>query len=203
MHPHSTTFRAAKPTLEDGRVFARYLDEAAEGFFRLMLGRRSVDILAEMFTQSDHDLSYHNAIFAERNKVIVGMASGYTADQHRRSSDLPLKRIAGRFNLRMMVASIVFAPLLRVIDTMADDVFYLQAIAVDRELRGKGVGTALMDLIEERAAASGSARFSLDVFAKNESARRFYEQRGMSVESQWPKRLVIPGLKLFRMTKTL
>jgi len=41
------------------------------------------------------------------------------------------------------------------------------------------------------------------VFAKNEKARRFYERRGMSVESRWPKRLAIPGLKLLRMTKEL
>ena len=203
MHPHSTILRAAKPTLGEGRVFARYLDQAAEGFFRFILGRRSVDILAKAFTQSDHDLSYQNVTFAERNKVIVGMASGYTADQHRCSSDRPLKGAAGRFNLRMMVVSILFAPLLQIIDTIADDDFYLQAIAVDKELRGEGVGTALMDLIEERAVDSGSVRFVLDVSAKNESACRLYEQRGMSVESKWPKRLVIPGLRLFRMTKEL
>ncbi|WP_372682105.1 hypothetical protein, partial [Desulfosarcina sp.] len=117
-------------------MFARYLDQAAEGFFRFMLGRRSVDILAKAFTQSDHDLSYQNVTFAERNKVIVGMVSGYTADQHRCSSDRPLKGAAGRFNLRMMVVSILFAPLLQIIDTIADDDFYLQAIAVDKELRG-------------------------------------------------------------------
>ena len=184
-------------------MFARYLDEAAEGFFRFLLGRRSVDIIANAYTQPDHDLSYQNATFAERDKVIVGMVSGYTADQHRRSSDQPLKQAAGRFNLRMIVVSILFAPLLRIIDTIAEDDFYLQAIAVDKEVRGEGVGTALMDLIEERAVASGSTRFALDVSAKNENARKIYEQRGMSVESQWPKRLVIPGLRLFRMTKAL
>jgi len=85
MHQYSTTLRAADPTLEKGRVFARYLNEAAEGFFRFMLGRRFVDILAKAFMQPDHDLSYQNVTFAERNKLIVGMASGYTAEQHHRS----------------------------------------------------------------------------------------------------------------------
>ena len=59
------------------------------------------------------------------------------------------------------------------------------------------------DLIEERAVANRSAGLALDVSAKNEGARRLYERRGMTVESQWPKRLVIPGLRFFRMTKTL
>lgn len=200
---HFTTLRAAEPTLGEGRLFARYLDQAAEGFFRFMLGRRSVDILAEAFTQPEHDLSYQHVTFAECNKVIVGMVSGYTAEQHHRSSDRPLVQAAGRFNLRLVVVSILFAPLLRIIDTVEDDDFYLQAIAVDKEHRGEGVGTALMDLIEDQAVASGSARVSLDVSAKNEGARRLYEQRGMSVESQWPKRLRIPGFRLFRMTKAL
>jgi ribosomal protein S18 acetylase RimI-like enzyme len=92
---------------------------------------------------------------------------------------------------------------MRIIDSIPDGDFYLQAIAVDTEHRGGGLGSILMDAFEERAHASGSTRLSLDVSAKNEAARRFYERRGMTVESQWPKRLAIPGLKFYRMTKVL
>jgi ribosomal protein S18 acetylase RimI-like enzyme len=92
---------------------------------------------------------------------------------------------------------------MRIVDSIPDGDFYLQFIAVDRELRGNGVGSVLMDAVEEEARASGSIRLSLDVSAKNEGARRFYERRGMTVESQWPKRLPIPLLKFYRMTKGL
>lgn len=203
MQQRSIVLRAASPTVEEGRVFARYLDTAAEGFFRFLLGRRSVDILATAFLEPDHDLSFQNVTFADREDRIVGMISGYTSTQHRRSSDRPLRQAAGRWNLQMMIVSTVFARLLGIIDTIEDGDFYLQAIAVDQELRGEGVGSTLMDFIEERAVASGSTRLALDVSAKNEGARQLYERRGMTVESQWPKRIVIPGLKLFRMTKTL
>jgi ribosomal protein S18 acetylase RimI-like enzyme len=160
-----------------------------------------VDIVATAYLQPNHDLSYQNVTFAERDNVITGMVSGYTAEQHRSSSDRPLKQAAGKFNLRMIVVSILFAPLLRIIDTIADGDFYLQAIAVDKEHDGKGVNTALMDSIEDKAIASGSARIVLDVSAKNEGARRLYEHRGWTVESLWPKRMAIPGLRFFRMTK--
>ncbi len=103
----------------------------------------------------------------------------------------------------MRIVLILFAPLMRIIESTADGDFYIQAIAVDKELRGEGVGAVLMDSSEERARASGSTRLSLDVTAKNEGARGFYERRGMSVESQWPKRLPLPGLKFYRMTKVL
>ena len=203
MDLESIVLRAAKPTFEEGLVFARYLDEAAEGFFRFMLGRRCEQIIATAFIQPDHDLSYQNVTFAECDNVIVAMGSGYTAEQHRRSSRQPLRQAAGRRSLRMRIVLVLFAPLMRIIDSIADDDFYVQAIAVDKELRGDGVGSVLMDFFQEQARASGSTRLCLDVSAKNEGARRFYERRGMTIESQWPKRLPIRALKFYRMTKAL
>ncbi len=106
MDQHSVTLRAANPTFEEGLAFARYLDEAAEGFFRFMLGRRAGHIIATAFAQPDHDLSYQYVTFSECDNVIVGMWSGYTAEPHRRSSLQPLKQAAGRRNLRMRVVLI-------------------------------------------------------------------------------------------------
>ncbi len=203
MDPHSIVLRAANPTFDEGLAFARYVDEVAEGFFRFMLGRRAGHIIATAFAQPDHDLSYQHVTFAERDNVIVGMFAAYTAEQHRRSSRQPLEQAAGRRNIRMRIVMILFAPLMRITDSIPDGDFYLQFIAVDKALRGDGVGSVLMDSYEARARASRATRLSLDVSAKNEGARRFYERRGMNVESQWPKRLPIPGLKFYRMTKGL
>lgn len=203
MDQDSITLRAAKPTMDEGLAFARYLDEAAEGFFRFMLGRHAQDIIATAFLQPDHDLSHQNVTFAEHEDAVVGMISGYTAKQHRASSRRPLKEAAGKRNLRMRIVLILFAPLMRIIDSIADEDFYLQAIAVDKELRGAGLGSILMDHLEVRARSSGSTRLALDVSVKNEGARRFYKRRGMTVESQWPKRLPIRALKFHRMTKML
>lgn len=202
MDRHSIVLRAAKPTFDEGLEFARYLDEAAEGFFRFMLGSRAVQVVAEAYTQPDNNYSFQNVIIAEHDQLIVGMALGFTAEQRRRFSDRPLKQAAGFPALRMRAVSILCAPLLRILTTIADGDFYLLAIAIDKEIRGEGVGSALMDSIEERARASGSTRLSLDVSAKNEGARRLYERRGMSVESEWPKVRFLPRL-FVRMTKTL
>ena len=202
MDQQSIILRSAKPIFDEGLMYARYLDEAAEGFFRFMLGRRVADIIATAYTQPDHDFSYQNVTFAEHDEVIVGMVSGYTAEQHRRFSEQPLKQAAGNRALRMRVVRILLAPLWRILNTLADGDFYLQAIAVDKELRGDGVGSTLIDSIEDRARASASIRLSLDVSAKNEGARRLYERRGMTVESGWPKLFFIPRL-FVRMAKLL
>ncbi|MDM8529249.1 GNAT family N-acetyltransferase [Anaerolineales bacterium HSG24] len=202
-HQNLIRFRAATPDFDEGVVFARYADEVTEGFLRFMLGRNVITILATAYMHPNHDYSYQNVIFAERDHVIVGMASGYTAKQRHHFSDQPLKQAAGYAALQMKAVKLLCAPLIRILDTIGEDDFYLLSIAVDKELRGEGVGSMLMDAVEDRARASGATRLSLDVSAKNEGARRLYEHRGMTVESQWPKRLVIPGFKLFRMTKTL
>ena len=203
MDQTSTTFRLANPTEDDGLAFAQYLDEAAEGFFRFMLGRRAKHIIAAAFAHPDHDLSYQNVTFAERDNTIVGMVSGYTAEQHRLSSHNPLSQAAGRRNLRMKIVRVAFAPLMRIIDSISDGDFYLQAIAIDKALRGDGIGSLLMESLEERARASGAVRLALDVSAKNKGARRFYEHRGMTIESKWPKRLHIPALKFYRLTRMI
>ena len=76
MDRHSIVLRAANPTFDEGLAFARYLDEAAEGFFRFMLGRRAGYITATAFAQPDHDLSYQNVTFAERDKRHRGNGLG-------------------------------------------------------------------------------------------------------------------------------
>ena len=168
-----------------------------------MLGPRAAEIIAKVFEGTDHDFSHQHVTFAERDGAIVGMISGYSAEQHRRSSPQALEHAAGRWSVRMFIVSLLFAPLLRILDSMADNDFYILAIAVDPELRGAGVGSMLLETVEEQGRASGANRLALDVSAKNEGARRLYERRGFTRESTWPKRVRIPVLKLHRMVKPL
>ena len=199
-HP-SVTLRDANPLYEEGVVFARYLDEIAP-FYRVMLGRRVVHAIAEAFTQPGHDLSYQNTIFAERDKAIVGMISGHAAERHRRSVGPPLREALGGRALRMRVMARLMARQQWFLGTYANDDFYIQGFAVDEGLRGQGIGSVLMDAIEQRARGGGSKRLILNVAAKNEAARRFYDRRGMTVDAGWPKLPCVPPFVL-RMAKPL
>ena len=203
MNHQQIALRKAIPKFDEGIYFARYLNSAAEGFFRFMLGRRYEEIIAKAYIQPHHDLSYENVIFAELDGIIVGMFSGYTAEQHRLASKQVLKNAAGRWNVRMLIVSAVFAPLLRIIDSIADDDFYLQAIAVETSLQGKGIGSKLMKSVEDLARQRGAKRLALDVSAKNVHARQLYERRGFSVESTWPKHVRVRALQFQRLIKQL
>ena len=198
----SVLLRPAKPDFSEGLRFANYLDQAAEGFFRFMLGGESESIIAAAFIDSNHTLSYENVVFAEADTKIVGMSSTFTEKQQRTFSDEPLLRAARRNAIRLKLARTLFAPMWRILETIPEGDFYIQGIAIDPELRGTGVGSILMNDIERRAKASESIRLSLDVSAKNDGARRFYKRLGMVESSTWPNSRFLPTV-FIRMSKYL
>ena len=198
----SIFLRPAKPEFGEGLQFAHYLDQAAEGFFRVMLGRESESIIASAFIDSGHTLSHENVIFAEVDTKIVGMSSTFSEKQHRIFSDGPLRRAARKNAIRLKLMRTLFAPVWRILETIPEGDFYVQGIAIEPELRGAGIGSLLMNDIENRAKASGSNRLSLDVSAKNDGARRLYKRLGMVESSTWPNSRFLPTV-FFRMAKYL
>ena len=203
MTSDSVTVRPALPTIDEGLLFARYLNVAADGAFRALLGRGYDRVIGEAYRSPAHDLSYETAVFAERSGRIVGMASGYTSQQHEQSSDEPLRRAAGFRMVRMAAFSMLGRGMKRFIKTVADGDYYLLAVAVDDQYRGAGIGSALLDYSEGRARAAGCSRIVLDVTEKKAEVRRLYEHREMEVEAKSPSFLFIPGARACRMVKPL
>ena len=167
-----------------------------------MLGRESERIIATAFIDSSHTLSHENVVFAEVDAKVVGMSSTFTEEQNRTFSEEPLYRAAGGNAIRLKLVRTLFAPLWRVLETIPEGDFYVQGIAIEPELRGTGIGTVLMNDIENRAKASESLRLSLDVSAKNDGAIRFYQRLEMVESSRWPRSRFLPTV-FIRMSKYL
>ncbi|MET0080903.1 MAG: GNAT family N-acetyltransferase, partial [Candidatus Thiodiazotropha lotti] len=179
-----------------------YLDQAAEGFFRIMLGRESESIIATAYIDRGHSLSYEHVIFAEVDTKIVGMSSSFSEKQQRMFSEAPLQSAAKRNAIRLKLMRILFAPIWRILETIPEGDFYVQGLAIEPEFRGAGIGSLLMKDIENQAKASGSNRLSLDVSAKNDGARRLYKRFGMVASSTWPNSRFLPTV-FIRMSKDL
>ena len=64
------------------------------------------------------------------------------------------------------------------------DAFYINNIAVDEALRGKGYGRRLLSQVIEQARANNFRCIELDVTHINESAIRFYQRMGFSIVSE-------------------
>lgn len=59
---------------------------------------------------------------------------------------------------------------------------YIDDLCVDSATRGKGVGRALYSHVLDFARRIGAYNVTLNVWAGNENARRFYESLGMQVQ---------------------
>ncbi len=198
----TTRLRPANPQRDEGLIFADYLDQAADGFFGFMLGHDVASIIAAAILVPGHALSYENVVFAEQGDVIVGMSLAYTGEEHREFSDEPLEHAAGRAARRMKVIRLVLAPLWRILENVPESDFYLQAIAVDPELRGSGIGSLLLNDVIERGTRNGSARLTLDVAARNDRARRLYARSGFVEAAEWPSLRFVPT-RFVRMARPL
>ena len=87
-------------------------------------------------------------------------------------------------------------------DRVPEGDWYLQGVAVDGAFRGAAIGSLLLDHAEEVAATAGARRLALDVAVANDTAKRFCERRGMTIDATSPPALLL-GSPMHRMTKPL
>ena len=59
---------------------------------------------------------------------------------------------------------------------------YIDDLCVDENIRGKHIGTSLYEFVLDFAKKSGCYNLTLNVWACNESALRFYEKRGLAIQ---------------------
>ena len=80
-------------------------------------------------------------------------------------------RLLGYAMVRLSEGSIGYSTSPRVAD--------IETLSVLSDVRGGGIGTALMDAISDDLLANGIHQIRLGVVAGNDAAIRFYERRGM------------------------
>lgn len=61
---------------------------------------------------------------------------------------------------------------------VSKDEFYLDGVAVSDTMRGQGVGTKLLEILEESAKTNGISKITLDVIDTNPRAKALYERHG-------------------------
>ena len=59
---------------------------------------------------------------------------------------------------------------------------YIDDLCVDQNCRGRHVGQELFDFVKEEAKRTGCHHLTLNVWEGNDSARRFYEKQGLTVQ---------------------
>jgi len=199
---HEIVIRKAKPDLAEGKVFAELLDRTAEGFISKMLGEDACEIIAEAFVKPNNEYSYENVFFAEQGEGICGMVSGYSYEMKKEFPDriLAESEIGKKGNIRRF--HLISSLLMKAMGVKTPAEHYLQAIIVETDYRGMGLGKKLMNWFEKESLENGAQLISLDVSSKNQKAISLYKHQGMVIDSTWPHLPLLPSV-FTRMIKTL
>jgi ribosomal protein S18 acetylase RimI-like enzyme len=135
-------------------------------------GEQPLDIGARRYARDGVAFSWQNCLVAERGGKIVGM-------MHAFPMEAPAPDAAPESD-----------PVLRPYSELEDSgSLYISGVAVEPECRGAGVGAALMEAAELRAAALGLPRVSLICFEANAVAFDLYRRRGFR---EIARRAIVP-----------
>lgn len=69
---------------------------------------------------------------------------------------------------------------------------HVDELVVDKSVRGRGIGSRLLQNAVERAAAAGAARIELDSDFRRTEAHRFYEQQGFENRAYLFSKTLVP-----------
>ena len=116
--------------------------------------------------------SYRNATVIEHEGACAGCLIGYEIpdDPELIGADLPP----------------IFVPL-QALENLAPATWYVNVLAVQPRLRGKGLGTQLLGRADEIGRARGKSGMSVIVSDTNAGARRLYERCGYRVAATRPR----------------
>ena len=123
-------------------------------------GQNVFEYGASRYSVEDVPFGYKNCLFALSQDNILGMLIAFPMHENQEAE-----------------AEIdpVLAPYMKLEQY---DSYYICAMAVFPEHRGKGIGTKFLELAERQAKDKGYQQISLIVFEQNEGALKLYKQNG-------------------------
>ncbi|MEM8744667.1 MAG: GNAT family N-acetyltransferase [Pseudomonadota bacterium] len=164
----SLTMRAAAP--DDADHLAQLINYAGEGMPLYLWERMAEqdetpwDVGRRRAKRTEGGFSYLNATVAEVDGEVAGCLIGYALPEEPEAIDY--ESMPG-----------MFVPL-QELENLAPATWYVNVLAVHPHLRGTGVGSALLQIADQRAAETGCPGLSIIVADANTGARRLYERSG-------------------------
>lgn len=195
------SIRPALPGPPDEATIAAALQQADPEVFWALLGASAPQCLRRIIAKPGHAWSTDRAQIAELNGAPVGALIGGRVNRQEPTAPFGLPSTLVR--LRFFAARMALKPLHAFLSQLERDAWYVNAVAVTANARGRGVGRALLRDAIGRARDSGASSFVLHVNASNTSAIRLYEDEGLSITDTWAPWYLAAQVKVHRMQMRL
>lgn len=198
------TIRKGKP--EDAQEFSELALLTGPEFLPALFGSESNvrNVMKGSFQHIRNTFSYEHSHFIEANGQIAAMALAFTYDQMRREQLRTMLFILRYLKLSFLTQIIYLYRSSQILVQITEGDSYLAHIAVYPKFRSLGLGTKLLEVLEEEARAAGSKRMVLDAETDNEKAIQLYERLGYTIERKSPiLRIRDKGFEFFKMSKNI
>jgi len=189
---------------EDAHHFSELVVLTSPAIFPIVFGSGVKKVMKNLFPHKRHYYSFDRSFFAEINGKVAGMAQLHKLitrkGQAVRLSFLLLKYLKWRL-LAKAVNLLKFDHLIK--DVARNDC-YLSNVSVYPEFRSFGIGTKLLEAVEEEAKSVGKKRVVLHAETHNTRAISLYERLGYKIESKSPPLKIRNRLfESFKMAKSV
>jgi len=200
----STQIRRGSPT--DARDFAQLALFTGMELLPALFGSESNfrRTMTGSFPRQRNSFSHTHSHFIEVDGRTAGMALAFTHAQMRKEQFRSLLLLARHLKLAFLTQMPHFGRSNRILVQIEHGDSYLAHIATYPEFRSRGLGTRLMEAVEQEAREAGSKRIVLDVETYNTRAIELYERLAFRVEARPPVlRIGRQHFEFYKMTKEL
>ncbi|AOZ94378.1 GNAT family N-acetyltransferase [Paenibacillus crassostreae] len=180
-------------TKEDAPNASRLLYDALHDIAHQLTGQTSeldaIDVLGQFFIQEEGRLSYHQIIVKELDGEAVGIAVSYAGSDAKRL-DHPIVQY---------LRNLKNDPSIELDQEADEDEYYIDTLSVSPMYERQGIGTELMQAVENEARRLHFTRIALAVLEDNIGACALYQRSGYKVN----KDIVINGRIYHHMVKRI
>lgn len=193
--------RSASHSPRDASVTAVCLRQAAPDYFSSLLGAQAQRVLTDIAAEPGHAWSPDRVRIAETGGSPVGALIGGPADRHYPEAAAAMPWSLGR--LRAHAIDVLWWPCNTFLSQHAPNEWYINAVAVSPEARGRGVGRLLIRSAVTDARESGLSTVALHVDGTNAKALGLYESEGFTISDTWSPRWLPGNVLVHRMAMPL
>jgi len=189
---------------EDAHHFSELVILTSPAIFPIVFGSSVKTVMKNLFPHKRHYYSFDRSFFAEINGKVAGMAQLHKLINRKgqtvRLSFLLLKYL----KWRLPAKAVNLLKLDHLIKDVAHNDCYLSNVSVYPEFRSFGIGTKLLEAVEEEAKSIGKKRLVLHAETHNTRAISLYERLGYKIESKSPALKIRNRLfESFKMAKSV